>query len=280
MLKRREQFLLQMQVNRPTKSFLFLGFTVQLFRWEKILAQKSKETYMYRISPLNDRYGEHKQTAPQLCYLPKLDSRTCFILQRCDGQIFIWNGSKRKENSTKEAIEFAHLVHELLDNIKKDFIILDEGKETDEFKSTLATVILPDSMKNMMNQSNPYPELEYFDKEIESETPTKIKETFPVVEQEETTSENLKAFLYIYPDWECLTTFDSEDLEDEDQILILSPMNDEKLIYVWLGADADYNPSEIGNRFIQEMKQPEDTEIIVVESGEETDEFWKYFVNG
>eukprot|EP01080_Neovahlkampfia_damariscottae_P009068 gene9068-1163_t len=252
------------------------GFTVQLFRWEKILLQQSEETYMYRMSPLNDRYAQHKQTGPQLCYVAKLDSRTCFILQTFEGKIFIWNGSKRKENLTQEAIAFAKLIEEFLDGIDNNFIMIEEGKETKEFNDALSKVAV---MKALVNQAIPYPELDYFDKEITAETPEKVN-IAPIVEEEieEEDLESLKSNLYVYPDWELLTTFDSEDLED-DQVLVLEPLNDDK-IYVWVGEDTDYKAVDIGKKFINELEKSTELIIVTVQSGDEPDDFWKYFVNG
>ena len=254
---------------------------------------------MYRLSPLNDRYKDHKQTGPQLCYISKLDSRTSFILHDSNGQIFIWNGLKRKENLSKDAIEFAHLIVNMLKNMKKDFIILEEGKETIEFKNALSKIITPDSMKKLTpDMENPYPELDDFDKEISSG----IIE--PIIELESSNStstinnsledsneqddEEEDAKLYVYPDWELLSTFDSDDLMD-DQIFILEPMNEDK-IYVWIGAESkndDYNGKEIGKKFLQFIKKDEleefdldEIEIIITTRDEEPSEFWNYFVNG
>ena len=252
------------------------GFTVQLFKWEKILLQESNETYMYRMSPLNDRYSQHKQTGPQLCYVSKLDCRTCFILQTFEGKIFIWNGSKRKENLTKDAIGFVKLIEELLDGIDGKYEIIEEGKETKEFNDAISKVSV---MKALVNQTNPYPELDYFDKEITTEIPTKVI-VEPIIE-EETENEDLsklKSNLYVYPDWELLTTFDSDDLE-EDQVLILEPVNEDK-IYVWVGEDTDFQPLDIGKKFLLELEKSKDLSIVIVQGGDEPEEFWKYFVNG
>jgi hypothetical protein len=253
------------------------GFTVQLFRWEKILFQKSTETYMYRISPLNDRYKDHKQTGPQLCNIPKLDSRTCFILHSQEGQLFVWNGSKRTVNLENDAIEFSSLIYELLADVKKDFITIEEGKETNEFKEVLSKVLTPDSMKKIVNVENPYPELDDFDKEVSKdvvEPVIEIEQNIPSDDDEE--EEGAK--LYVYPDWELLSTFDSDDLMD-DQVFVLEPLNEQK-IYVWIGSDAkDFDAQEVGKKFLQEMKK-ENVELITTSRDEEPTEFWNYFVNG
>jgi hypothetical protein len=255
------------------------GFTVQLIRWEKIIMQKSTETYMYRLSPLNDRYQEHRQTGPQLCDVAKLDTRTCFILYTAEGQMFIWRGKKATDNIEKDAIDFARLLEKSLKGLKETIAFVKEGDETIEFNEAFAKVVTPDAMKKQINFNNPYPELDDFDKEPQKNV-APIYKIEPIIEKvREKVEEDGKLYLFDGRSFENLTTFDSDDLDD-DEIYVLESIKDAKL-YVWVGADvedADYKA--VSSEFMKLFKRGENYEILETTRDEEGEDFWKYFVNG
>lgn len=246
------------------------GFIVQLLQWENIILQTRPETYMYRISPLNDRYHEHKQVAPQLCASRTLDSRTCFIVHHSDGQVYIWIGSKASQNIIDEANKFAVLLKTYLENVKDNIEVIKEGEVNEKFMDAVSCV--PE--KN--TSATPYPDLALFEKKAE----TPVVEKKPEIEiQEEQESKLLKGKLYAFPEWDDYGTFDSDDLDD-NKILVLKP-DHEKFIFVWIGesikgADEEFGRMK-GKLFLEMNGLPNNTEIRVVFGGEEPDEFLDYF---
>lgn len=254
------------------------GFTVQLLRWEKIIFQKTKETYMYRLSPLNDRYQEHKQTGPQLCDVPKLDTRTCFILHTFEGKVFVWVGKKSNEQIEKDAETFMKLLQKMIPGLSQEYVKIKEGEETSEFNDSLSKIVTPDAIKKLINMNNPYPELDDFDKEPPKNVVPSYK-IEPIIEVKVKVEEDGKLFLFEGRTFENLSTFDSDDLDDSDIFVLFSQKD--KVIYVWVGPDVDdVNSKFVAEEFIKYMNLPTDIEVHETTRDEEPEEFWKYFVNG
>lgn len=254
------------------------GFTVQLLRWEKIIFQKTKETYMYRLSPLNDRYQEHKQTGPQLCDVPKLDTRTCFIAYTSEGKIFIWIGKKSTENIINDATNFTKQLQKMVPGLSTQYTTIKEGEENPDFQDALSKIVTPEAIKKLINMNNPYPELDDFDKEPPKDiTPSyKIE---PIYEVKVKVEEDGKLYLFDGRTFENYSTFDSDDLDDGDIYVLISQKD--KLIYVWIGSDVeDVNSKFVADEFIKQMNLPLEYEIHETTRDEEPEEFWKYFING
>jgi len=235
---------------------------------------------MYRLSPLNDRYQEHKQTGAQLCDVSKLDSRTCFIAHTFDGKVFVWVGKKSNETIEKDADHFTKLLQKMIPGLSNDAVKIKEGEENVDFTEALSKIVTPEGIKKkLININNPYPELDDFDKEPPKNYIPSYK-IEPIIEvKREKEEEDGRLFLYDGRSFEALSTFDSDDLDDSDIFIMISQKD--KIMYVWVGPDYDDpNPKQIGDEFIKFLNLPQDIEVQETTRDEEPEGFWKHFVNG
>ena len=102
-----------------------------------------------------------------------------------------------------------------------------------------------------------------------------------------------KAELYQAPglegsaEWESLSMFDSDDLDENEAFLLLcyDSSNKPKSAQFWLGGESplsyerDSDIAEVARDFLQ-SKGLAELPLTLVFQGEETDGFWEYFVNG
>jgi hypothetical protein len=261
------------------------GFIVQLLKWEKMLT-KPDLAYLFRISPLNDMYYEHKQLVSKICNSNELNSRTCFIL--CSFQLsklFIWIGSKSTEETLKSAENFSGLYNKYFTNDKYTIEYIKEGnEESPQFKKTLSQVKID---KNTGENFNGYKDIPYFDFKPETIL-KKVTNNEEIDEDEDEDEDILNGELYEFnnDNWNVIKQFDTEDLFEEG-FYVLKPEN-EKFFYIWVGVEAIplenkkniqdttiYLASHFKNKF-----SLQDYNFEVVYQDEESEEFLKYFSNG
>lgn len=259
------------------------GFIVQLLQWEKMILEPQPQ--MYRISPQNDKFVEHKHLVPKVCYSQVLDSRTCFVLHSTSTNvIYVWIGSKSK-NLIQEAQVVAQQLKKYMSDQATRIEMVQEGQETEEFEAARSALKFDSKLVANIDSDNPYPDLDYLDMElpiVPVQTPT-VQETIP-----EVVPALEHADLYVYPKMKAIANFDSDDL-DEDKAYVLYPRTSKDLLYVWLGEGfleaQDMPAQEIGQKIADVFMQSRNernsnTRIIIVEQDNEPDEFWHYFVNG
>jgi len=263
------------------------GFIVQLIQWEKMILES--HTQLFRISPQNDRYLEHKHCVPKLCYTNVLDSRTCFVLHSSPlNIIYLWVGSKSK-NIIVEAQKFVQQLKLYMGNDETSIKIIQEGQETSEFESARSTVKIDTKIMLSADAAQPYPDLDYLDLEPDVTQPDATPINQHNEEELDDSDEELEnADLYVYPGMEMIDNFDSEDLND-DEAYVLHPRLDQNLLYIWVGEGF---ASEVNKSFQEAGQQVADdflrhkqmasttTKVVIVEQDEEPEEFWRYFVNG
>eukprot|EP00818_Percolomonas_sp_WS_P000715 CAMPEP_0117447904 /NCGR_PEP_ID=MMETSP0759-20121206/7117_1 /TAXON_ID=63605 /ORGANISM="Percolomonas cosmopolitus, Strain WS" /LENGTH=946 /DNA_ID=CAMNT_0005240257 /DNA_START=162 /DNA_END=2998 /DNA_ORIENTATION=- len=266
------------------------GFIVQLLQWEKMLKEPHPIS-LYRISPLNDRFFEHKELVPHLCNSNVLDSRTCFVLfDSKTNRIFVWEGRNSLELMRPKAEEFALHLKVFFGNDDTQVVCFpeaDANKYPEFFRAVKnVSILCPPRRRNQGEEM--YPELEFLDTqggmEDESSVANMQQETNidddhnSIMDDDASTGlYDAPAELIEYPNWESLENFDSDDLYD-DAVFVLKPFDKPDTLYVWIGRSVTLDDEEtdsaqefgklVANRYMQH-NGGQYSEIIVVEDGEE-----------
>jgi hypothetical protein len=90
--------------------------------------------------------------------------------------------------------------------------------------------------------------------------------------------------LFMYPDWEELEMFDSDDLASDIAVVLLPNKKPVECVYVWTGEEFIENEGTIGpeiaGEFLATQGLPSTTEVKLEVEADESDAFWDFFVNG
>lgn len=259
------------------------GFIVQLLQWEKIL-KDTESNYLFRISPLNDQYYEHKQLVPYLCNVNVLDSRTCFILLDIkNNHIYLWEGQQSVSNILEAAKTFSEQLKNYLCNDMTKIIIFPESN-ANQHPIFLRGIKNVKSFLNSRRSGNEevYPELEFLDSEREITSSQVDEDSGEMRELENSLESNAIAKLFEYPNWESIENFDSDDLYD-DAVYVLKPLDRHSTIFVWIGSsvELDLTAQTFGHQVAQEFMEWEGIDyrhVVIVEDGEEEGTgIWDYF---
>lgn len=114
----------------------------------------------------------------------------------------------------------------------------------------------------------------------------RVREEDPTPEPPNKKEENEdEGKLFAYPDWQELEMFDTDDLLSDMAVVLLPNKKPISCIYVWMGEefiiDEGYNKSsELAEEFLELQGLPSTTVVKTEKEGEETDNFWDFFVNG